>query len=667
MHEDQIRSAARAALAEVERTADAEAAWAALVERAGRQAPGRGRWLPLAAAAAALAAVVTGGVLLLNRPDQVRTGQPPATTELVSVPPTRPNQILPTTSPAPTSPATTSPATTTAAAPVDPFAEATAVAATSRGVLLGLPDGSWYPTARTEPTTGPAYLVDRWVVQQQLDDVYGLTGDIWIVDPDGARAWAPPGSALTAFGSTRYHLLDAGVVDGTPTMLVSDSDYTSPDTADSRLLRVDIESGESVDLGSFGGWEAGIAGAGIGTTRIGLLRSALTLNYVEVLDPAGNRLFSHELTPDTLWSLSVVGDRAWVFGGRTREISTFLGPQTEYYVEIIEIDLRTFAMRATEVVIPTDDERNPICWPTRYDGVALSCTTARGPIEFGSGWRRTVPGVTQGIVTARRGAPRPIPSELLTGFRPYFDPELCQPVTAHSEPGGETGFWQPFARGLTPFTTYQFYGDPEVGAGGTFALVAVYDDPSSAVSEPNFVASNGLRASITAARTGWTSVNAEVELPDGRDAYVRTYGFTPALMEQLISALTLRPADAEIPGFDYDPELGPPGMHLIHEQLPQPWLVGTVHRLRCTQGATFAPNGVPIGEYSVWSIAGDLMYQFLSVLDRPYPLDVGHRDGSVLILHGPDTPGHPTIADVIEAPTDAWLDLLDEPWPDGQL
>ncbi|HWL42767.1 MAG TPA: hypothetical protein VNQ73_07475 [Ilumatobacter sp.] len=668
MREDQIRSAARAALTETESRVDTDAAWRALLDDTGTAKPRR-RWAPVAGAAAAVAALATTGVLLFDRSDQVRTVEPPATTQAVTVPPTRPSETV-TTSPVTPAPATelpspTQPPTTAPEVP-DPFAQATSVAATSDGVLLGLPDASWFPTALTEPATGPAYLVDRWVVQQQSDGFYGVGGDIRVIGPNGMRVWEPPGAATTESGATRYRLLDAGLVDGAPTMLVSDADHDSPETADVRLLRVNIETGVVRDLGSFGGWESGIGGAGIGTTRLAVLRSALTHNWIEVLDQSGTSLFRHDLTPDTNWSLSVVNETAWAFGVRSREANTFVGPQTEYYAEVIEIDLETFEARPTEVFLPGYEDRLEPCSWASYDGFDFTCATYGAPIAAGNGVTRTSPGVTDGIVRSRRGAPRPVAAELLTGYRPYIDPALCTPVTAHSEPGGQTTFWQPFAMGSTPFVTYQFVGYPDVGAGGTFALVAVLETPrvslDGAWSEPA-VDINGLRAQISARDTP-AYADAFVDLPDGRQAYVRTHGFTRRLMEQVIGALTPRPVDAAVPGFDYNAALGPPGMELIHEQLPAPWLVGTVHRLRCTQGSVPVPDG-STGEYSLWSIEGGLMYQFLAVLDRPYPLDIGHRDGSVLILVGPDTPGHPTVTDVVEAPIGEWLDLLDEPWPEG--
>lgn len=55
------------------------------------------------------------------------------------------------------------------------------------------------------------------------------------------------------------------------------------------------------------------------------------------------------------------------------------------------------------------------------------------------------------------------------------------------------------------------------------------------------------------------------------------------------------------------------------------------------------------------------MYQYASVIDRPVPLVVGYRDGTLTVIQGIADPSAPTIDDVVNADVRVWAELLTKP------
>jgi hypothetical protein len=60
-------------------------------------------------------------------------------------------------------------------------------------------------------------------------------------------------------------------------------------------------------------------------------------------------------------------------------------------------------------------------------------------------------------------------------------------------------------------------------------------------------------------------------------------------------------------------------------------------------------------------VEGDPILQYGAVIDRPVPLEVGYREGSLLVISGPQDPSAPRVADVIDAEPDVWEQLLRQP------
>lgn len=324
-----------------------------------------------------------------------------------TVPSTMP-ATAPITTPAP-QPATppTAPATTPGTAPApsvapDPFSQATLVAATADGILLGLPDGSWIPTPFTEPAEGPAYLAGPYVVHQpdQIERWNLTVAPIRLVTQDGVAEWTPPGPEKSDDGRLRYRVLDAGIVDGAPTMLVSQTDDGMPDTADVRLLLVDLTDGHVRDLGSFGGWEEGVPAARLAGGRIVALRTAEVLTTLVAIEFDGRISAAQELTPDVGWNLSLGTDgtayafhTAWDDGNWSLES-----------VALLMTDLTTLPM---SFALPTDfEEVTGGCYFPDFTSVQLWCHGPAGPasvhISDSTVWAPD-DGRPDGVVTRRIG------------------------------------------------------------------------------------------------------------------------------------------------------------------------------------------------------------------------------------------------------------------------
>ena len=80
---------------------------------------------------------------------------------------------------------------------------------------------------------------------------------------------------------------------------------------------------------------------------------------------------------------------------------------------------------------------------------------------------------------------------------------------------------------------------------------------------------------------------------------------------------------------------------------------GTTSSSQCT---TPGPAGT-ISGYSVSTLVGDPVYVFGGVIDRPVPMAVGERNGTVVVIAGLDGPDAPTVDDVIEADEALWNEL----------
>ncbi len=110
------------------------------------------------------------------------------------------------------------------------------------------------------------------------------------------------------------------------------------------------------------------------------------------------------------------------------------------------------------------------------------------------------------------------------------------------------------------------------------------------------------------------------------------------------------PLEAPYPGFSIDLGSDSPRFQSLHEGVDTE-VQGTTASSECT-----AP-GID-GPYRLSAIVGDALHQYGAVIDQHVPLEVGYREGTLLLLHGPDVEKAPTITDVIDATPDQWAALL---------
>jgi hypothetical protein len=232
--------------------------------------------------------------------------------------------------------------------------------------------------------------------------------------------------------------------------------------------------------------------------------------------------------------------------------------------------------------------------------------------------------------------------------RPIVDPSTCTPLYARD---GVAAGVSLFARPSSRPIAMQVIADPARGAAGPFALVQRYfgDERTPGGQEP--VELGGI--------TFWIGVydngNGQVEwdVGGGSQGYLRSRGLDREQLLGIVSALSPRPADTPVPGFDYAPPTLEPMLQLLHEQMNTD-VSGEVHRSACQH----VMSGL---QYRVSTITGDPVLQFGGVIDRPVPLDVGVVDGTVVVIDGPSDPNQPTIADVIDAAAADWTELTTRP------
>jgi hypothetical protein len=167
--------------------------------------------------------------------------------------------------------------------------------------------------------------------------------------------------------------------------------------------------------------------------------------------------------------------------------------------------------------------------------------------------------------------------------------------------------------------------------------------------------STGPEAVTIGGMTFWIGVypngngQAEWDVGDGSQGYLRSRGLERDDIINILSALSARPADATVPGFDYAPTTPDPTLQLLHEQMNAD-VSGEVHRSACQSPATGR-------QYRVSAISGDPVFQYGGVIDRPVPLDVGVVGGTLIVIDGPPDANQPTTADVVDAAADDWADL----------
>ena len=291
--------------------------------------------------------------------------------------------------------------------------------------------------------------------------------------------------------------------------------------------------------------------------------------------------------------------------------------------------------------VTTDDERSPTSVVTPTPTTPTTPTTALA---------QAVPLTEPPDATVT--AP---PTADLT--RPVADPTVCESFTAID--GALAGL--PLNPGNLPLTLFarpssapipiQIIGNPVDGPTKPFAVIQRSFDAETEPSGHEAVDINGVTVWVTTHPDG--NVEAVWNLADGTQGYLRSRGLTRDDVVAIVTALTPRPPDSAIAGFDYD-TTGTVGLELVTEQLNTDVTIGKLAGSQCRVAGTGSV-------YRIWAITGDTLYQFASVIDRPVPLDVGITNGTVIVISGPAGPIAPTAQDVIDADKHTWLELLNRP------
>jgi hypothetical protein len=238
--------------------------------------------------------------------------------------------------------------------------------------------------------------------------------------------------------------------------------------------------------------------------------------------------------------------------------------------------------------------------------------------------------------------------------RPTVDPALCAPLTANGD-GDEIGSTFDLHLFAWPTTASSFpiqiIGDPTGGPTAPFALLQRYPDQGDIGHGP-IVTINGWDVSLNVYGNG--NGDARWALPDGGMGYLRSRGLDRDALIAIISSLTPRDLSAAIPGFDYSPgPTVPSTLQLLAEHL-NTGIFGRGASLQCHVAAT---NFI----YRISALDGDPVFLYALVIDRPVPLEVGYKQGSLVVIGGNADPTAPTVDDVFNTTQAAWDDLLAKP------
>jgi hypothetical protein len=208
-----------------------------------------------------------------------------------------------------------------------------------------------------------------------------------------------------------------------------------------------------------------------------------------------------------------------------------------------------------------------------------------------------------------------------------------------------------FARPSRLPIAMQVIADPQLGPTGPFALVQRYFETDRAPAGPEEVIIGGHTYRIGVYANG----NGQVEwdVGDGSQGYLRSRGLDRDTLLAIVAALSPRPTDAVVPGFDYAPETAGAAPQLLHEQLNTD-VRGEVHRSACQSATT----GL---QYRVAAIGGDPIFRYGGVIDRPAPLEVGVVDGTVIVIDGVADANQPRTTDVADASPEVWAELTAQP------
>ncbi len=240
--------------------------------------------------------------------------------------------------------------------------------------------------------------------------------------------------------------------------------------------------------------------------------------------------------------------------------------------------------------------------------------------------------------------------------RPFVDPTICPPIAARDNTYEDFDL-RPFALSQHSPRTLQVIANPSLGAAGRFTLLERFepgqlDVIDRAAPSIEVVDLDGIRAILDSNDRGFGS--GFLVFPDRSEGYIRARGLNRAELEAVIRSVAPRPADSAVPGFDYDPTIGPPGLDLVEEQN------GSISSGRVATFECQLADEIP-WIYRIQVIDGTAMFGYVTILDRPAPLEVDYQHDSLVVINGQPDPRAPTVSDVTNAPDEVWTTLLDSP------
>jgi len=416
------------------------------------------------------------------------------------------------------------------------------------------------------------------------------------------------------------------------------------DSRSSELFAADLDDDQTVALGPVGGWEDGvgrlhlasngwIVGEHLGTRR-SMFTAVLPDSTTTPPTPAdvGVEPFTEDCGSACPHAFTVTNDGstiAWLDGDGALHLWD-VATQREVGDAIA---LGEAARAAVDLDVGA--------------GVAtlspVTGLTPGGPariVAIGPGHLAELPGSVATISSSST-----IPWGLVVPSHPQIGSSDCTASSA-GEGSARVGL---FVRFRWTRHAVQLLGDPVLGTSGPYAIVErffegqrpMYDP---AAPDPQFVI-GGRAGRVYVGPYGQGEV--QVILDDGSELYLRARGFTIAQLIATASALSARPVDAAVPGFDFAPPPGS-GLALLDETDD---LHGSAVRTSCATA-----NGV------LWSLAvlgGSPVYQYGVALDW-LPLDTltSAADGSVVAVRSANNGDRAWVFETIRGADDATWDRL---------
>jgi uncharacterized protein YoaH (UPF0181 family) len=230
-------------------------------------------------------------------------------------------------------------------------------------------------------------------------------------------------------------------------------------------------------------------------------------------------------------------------------------------------------------------------------------------------------------------------------LRPVLNIAGCQPSSAsqgHVE-------HQLFARRSSKPVPVQIVADTSRSMNDAYVVVERFFADTRAVDVGSNADVNGAKAQVFTAEYGQGSVTWL--LPDGSEAYVRSRGFDADQLLTIARALTPRPADAAIAGFDISPDASST-LRIVAESADG--VAGDYVGSACTfDDGTQARVSV---------LTGDLTFQYGTAMDwLPLPTIARRGDSLVSVTVLPGHDGQAALESVTNASVEEWSRLLAAP------